>query len=137
MTTPLELVFLAGRVLLGAYFVHAGWNHFRNRNMFAGYAASKKVPFPLASVLGTGTLLLLGGISVLLGVYPLVGLAMLALFLVGVTPQMHNFWAIQDPMMRMGERVNFLKNGALLGAVLALVAVPRPWALSLPIPGGL
>lgn len=136
MIAPLDVVFLAGRIILGAYFVHAGWNHFQHRKMMAGYAASKKVPFPMAATLGTGALLTLGGLSVLSGAYPLIGLAMLAVFLVGVTPQMHNFWAIQDPMMRMGERVNFLKNTALLGAVLALVAVPQPWALSLSAPWG-
>lgn len=130
MATPTEILLLAGRIILGAYFLHAGWNHFRNRKMLAGYAASKKVPLPMTSIVGTGLLLTLGGLSLLLGLYPLVGLTLLAVFLVGVTPMIHNFWTLEDPMMRMGERVNFLKNMALLGAVLAITAVPQPWAYS-------
>jgi hypothetical protein len=33
--------------------------------------------------------------------------------------------------MKIGERVNFLKNGALLGATLMLFALPQPWPVSL------
>lgn len=128
---PTSIAFGLGRLLLGGYFLHAGYSHFRNAKMMAGYAASKNVPAPMAAILGTGVLLALGGTSVLTGLYPLVGLAMLALFLVGVTPAMHDFWRIEDPMQRMGERVNFLKNTALLGAVLALSVVATPWPYSL------
>ncbi len=130
MASPTEILFLAGRIILGAYFLNAGFAHFRNRTMMAGYAASKKVPFPMLSILGTGVLLTVGGLSLITGLYPYVGLAAVALFLVGVTPMMHNFWSIQDPMTRMGERINFLKNAALLGAVLAITAVPQPWSYS-------
>src|SRR5438067_13710705 len=86
---PTDLLFLTGRLLLGGYFLHAGWSHFRNRKMMAGYAGMKGVPLPMAAILGTGVLLTLGGLSVLTGLYPYVGLAMLAVFLVGVTPKMH------------------------------------------------
>jgi uncharacterized membrane protein YphA (DoxX/SURF4 family) len=128
---PTDLLFLAGRLLLGGYFVHAGWNHFRNRKMLAGYAGMKGVPLPMAAILGTGVLLSLGGLSVLTGLYPYAGLAMLAVFLIGVTPKMHDYWNVKDPMQRMGERVNFLKNTALLGAVLALTVLGPNWPLAL------
>ena len=130
LTTPTEVLLLAGRIILGAYFLNAGYAHFRQRKMMAGYAASKNVPFPMLAILGTGALLTLGGTSLITGVYPFVGLAFIALFLLGVTPMMHNFWSIEDPMQRMGERANFLKNAALLGAVLAIAAIPQPWAYS-------
>lgn len=126
-----QLTLLLGRLLLGGYFLHAGYSHFRHRKMMAGYAASKGVPLAMPAILGTGALLALGGLSLLTGYLPLVGLGFLALFLVGVTPKMHDFWNVKDPMARMGERVNFLKNTALLGAVLMLSAVTTPWAYAL------
>ena len=126
-----QLTLLLGRLLLGGYFLHAGYSHFRHRKMMAGYAASKGVPLAMPAILGTGALLALGGLSLLTGYLPLVGLGFLALFLVGVTPKMHDFWNVKDPMARMGERVNFLKNTALLGAVLMLSAVATPWAYTL------
>ena len=67
-------------------------------------------------------LLLVGGLSVLFDVLPIVGLIALVLFLVPVTFIMHAFWKVQDPMAKMGEMVNFMKNIALLGAVLILLA---------------
>lgn len=126
-----QLTLLLGRLLLGGYFLHAGYSHFRHRKMMAGYAASKGVPLAMPAILGTGALLTLGGLSLLTGYLPLVGLGLLAVFLVGVTPKMHDFWNVKDPMARMGERVNFLKNTALLGAVLMLSAVAAPWAYTL------
>ena len=128
-----EFLFLAGRLLLGGYFLHAGWSHFRNRKMMASYAGMKGVPFPMAAIFGTGVLLALGGASVLTGLYPYIGLGMLAVFLVGVTPKMHDYWNQKDPMARMGDRVNFLKNTALLGAVLALSMLGATWPLALRI----
>jgi putative oxidoreductase len=125
-----HIALLAGRILLGGYFLLAGINHIRQRTAMAGYAASKGVPAPMAAVLGTGGLLLLGGASILLGLHPIVGLAVLAIFLVGVTPSMHAFWKVRDPMHRMGEQINFMKNTALLGALLALAALPQPWPLA-------
>lgn len=128
-----EILLVAGRIILGAYFLYAGFGHFQNRKMMAGYAAMKKVPFPMLSILGTGLLLMAGGLSLLLGLYPYVGIALLASFFIGVTPMMHDFWAVEDPMQRMGERVNFTKNLALLGALLIIGAVPQPWAYSLAV----
>lgn len=124
-------LFLIGRLLLGGYFIFSGFNHFSNLSMMAGYAQSKAVPSPKAAVAFSGLLLLIGGLSILLGVYPTVGTIALALFLIPVTFMMHAFWKVQDPMARMGEMVNFTKNLALLGATLMLLAVPQPWAMKL------
>ena len=129
--TPTDLLFLAGRLLLGGYFLMAGFNHFRNRKMMTGYAASKGVPLAALAIPATGLLLLAGGLSVLLGLYPLVGLGLLAVFLVGVTPKMHDFWTQKDPMQKMAEQSNFMKNTALLGAVLALSLLGSTWPYAL------
>jgi uncharacterized membrane protein YphA (DoxX/SURF4 family) len=79
----------------------------------------------------TGSLLVLGGLSFILGVYPVVGVILLAAFLLPVSFMMHNFWNITDVQQKMGERTNFLKNMALLGAVLMTLAIPRPWPFSI------
>jgi uncharacterized membrane protein YphA (DoxX/SURF4 family) len=99
--------------------------------MYVQYTAAKGVPLPEVAVFGTGVLLVVGGLSLLLGLMPRIGLACIAVFLIGVTPLMHNFWDITDPAQRMNEIGNFTKNLALLGACLMMVAVPRPWARSL------
>jgi len=57
----------------------------------------------------------------------------IALFLVVVSPFMHNFWA-SSGMERVNEMVNFTKNMALLGSTLMFAAVPKPWPYSVEAP---
>jgi putative oxidoreductase len=126
-STMIKAAFQAGRLIFGGYFAYNGLNHFQNRKMMAGYAGGKGVPSAEQAVTGSGGMLLAGGLSVLSGVQPKIGLALIAGFLAGVTPVMHRFWEIDDPQQRMGEQVNFLKNMALMGSALMLMAVPEPW----------
>jgi uncharacterized membrane protein YphA (DoxX/SURF4 family) len=124
-------LFLLGRILVGGYFIRSGYGHFKNLNMLTGYAQSKGVPMPKESVLLTGLMMFLGGVGILLGVYIQLSVFLLALFLLVTTFKMHQYWKVADSMQKMGEQVNFYKNLALLGAILMLLAIPLPWALSL------
>lgn len=125
----MDVVFLIGRIILGGYFIHAAVNHFTKVGFYSQYAKAKGAPAPAAAVIGTGILLLLGGLSVLLGAYPFAGCILLLIFLGGVSPVMHAFWKVQDPMARMSELINFTKNLALFGAVLMILTIPGPWPL--------
>ncbi len=124
-------LFLLGRVLFGGYFVYNGVNHFRNHETLKGYAGSKGVPKPHVAVSGTGMMLLAGGTSIVLGVQPKIGASLIIAFLLGVSPQIHDFWAIENPGQRMADFVNFTKNMALVGASLNLISRGEPWPLSL------
>ena len=121
---------LFGRAIFGGFFLYNGINHFLNREMMTGYSASKGVPYPEAAVVSSGTMLVLGGLSVLAGVRPKLGTALIGAFLLGVTPKMHDFWNVQDPEKRVGEQINFFKNVGLLGGTLIASAVPEPWPAS-------
>ncbi len=116
------IVLYLGRILFGGYFIMSGYNHFAHLGMMAGYTQSKGVPAAKPAVIITGALLLIAGITTLLNYYPEVGLVALIIFLIPVTFLMHAFWKIQDPMAKMGERVNFFKNLALLGGAFLLLA---------------
>jgi uncharacterized membrane protein YphA (DoxX/SURF4 family) len=124
------IAFLFGRILVAFFYIASGFNHFKNVNMMTGYASSKKVPAAKAGVLGSGTILILGGLSMLLGIYPTIGVILLALFLLPTSFLIHNFWAVGDPMQKMNDRINFMKNIALLGSALMFLAIPQPWAYS-------
>jgi len=96
-----------------------------------GYSASQGVMAPAAAVVCTGILLLIGGLSMITGIWPYVGLICIAIFLLGVTPKMHAYWKMTDPMMHMTNHINFWKNVALLGATLMMFIVALPWPMSL------
>lgn len=119
-----------GRAILGGYFLYNGINHFREIDSYAEYAKSKGVPMPKAAVAGTGALLVGGGASLLTGIQPKVGAGMIEAFLLGVTPQMHDFWNVGDDT-RQAEQINFMKNMALVGAALVVSSIPEPWPVSL------
>lgn len=120
-----------GRTIFGGYFAYSGINHLLNTESMAQYAAMKGVPKPEAAVRATGVMLLSGGLSVLAGLKPRQGLAMLVGFLVPTTLQMHRFWEVDDPQQRQVEMINFAKNLALTGAALALMELPEPWPASI------
>lgn len=127
-----EEVFLVGRIIAGVMFLFFGLNHFMQLEMMSGYAASKGVPAPKIAVLGSGLLLIIGGLSLALGFQPLIGVGALALFFIGVTPMMHNFWAVEDEQMKMNEMIQFMKNMTILGLVLMLAFVTdMDWPFSI------
>lgn len=127
----MEIAFLIGRIIFGGYFVMNGLNHFIKFGMMRGYAVSKGVPAAGLAVGVTGLLLISGGAGVLLGTYIQWAAAALVAFLIPVSFKMHNFWSITDPQMKMVDMVNFLKNMALLGAALMMLAIPQPWPYGL------
>jgi putative oxidoreductase len=122
---------LIGRLIVGGFFIYSGVNHFAGFTMMTQYAKMKGVPFPALAQGVTGLLLLFGGLSILFGIYPYVGIFFLVIFLLPVSLMMHNFWTIEDPQARMADKTSFMKNMALLGAILMFLAIPLPWALSL------
>jgi uncharacterized membrane protein YphA (DoxX/SURF4 family) len=129
----MRVPFLLGRLLFGGYFVMSGINHFKQTGQLSQYAASKNVPKPDLAVKATGTALLIGGASILLGIKPKLGAAAIIGFLAGVSPIMHDFWKQEQPEQRMHDMVNFTKNIALAGGAIALMGVEEPWPASVPV----
>jgi len=129
----MDSAFLIGRIMFGGYWLMAALNHFKNLNHMSGHAKAKGSPLPNLAVAGTGVILSAGGLSVLLGVYPVVGIALLIVFLLGVSVQMHSFWKVDDAQMKQIDIINFTKNMALIGALLMFLLLPRPWPMSLGI----
>jgi putative oxidoreductase len=129
----MNVAYLIGRIIFGSYWLMAALNHFKNLNHMSGYAKAKGTPLPDLAVAGTGVILSAGGLSMLLGVYPVVGIALLIVFLLGVSVQMHSFWKVDDAQMKQIDMINFTKNMALIGALLMFLLLPRPWPMSLGI----
>lgn len=127
----MNTLLVIGRIIFGGFFIYSGVNHFIGFGMMTQYAKMKGVPFPALAQGMTGLMLLLGGLSIVFGIYPFVGIVLLVAFLVPVSLIMHSFWKVDDPQMRAADRVNFMKNMALVGAVIMLLAIPLPWPLSL------
>ena len=122
---------LVGRAIFGSFFVYNGINHLKNSTGMAQYAGSKGVPAAEQAVQATGGMLIAGGLSIVAGLKPRQGLATVVAFLIPVSLQMHRFWEESDPQKQQMEMTQFLKNMALVGAALALMAVDEPWPASI------
>lgn len=127
----MESAFVAGRLIVGSYFLYSAFNHFTQVGMMSSYVAAHGVPAAPVAVVGSGILLAIAGLSFLLGWHPKIGVAALVLFFVPVTFIMHAFWKAPDAQARMNDMTHFLKNLALLGSSLMFLAIPEPWPLSL------
>lgn len=121
------LAFVVGRIIVGVYFLMSAYNHILKGGDMVGYAASKHVPSPKIAIVGSGILLLLGGLSVLSGIFIGWGIGALLVFMVPVTFTMHNYWKETDPIMKMNQRISFMKNMAIIGFLLMAFSIPTPW----------
>lgn len=115
--------FRLGRLLYGGILAMMAVDGLRNAEGRAQYAESKGVPMPEVSNKAAHGLLLFGGVGVSVWRLPRLAALAVATFFLGVTPMMHDFWAVEDPEAAQQEQINFLKNGALLGAALALFGI--------------
>ena len=131
VSTPAEAsgpIVLLGRLLFVLIFVMSGPRHFMGQTI--AYAAAQGVPMAAIAVPLSGVLALAGGLSILLGYRAKVGAWLLVLFLAGVTPMMHNFWTVSDPMMYQMQFVMFMKNVSMIGTALLISQVGSgPWSL--------
>jgi putative oxidoreductase len=124
------LLFLAARVLFGGVLAFMGLNHFQQVDGMTGYAEHKGLPAPRLSVLLSGGLLVLSGLAVVAGAFPVLAGFALATFLLASAVTMHDFWAVPEDEAQ-DELTGFLKNVALAGGALAVAAVgTSTWAYS-------
>jgi uncharacterized membrane protein YphA (DoxX/SURF4 family) len=114
----MDIVALVGRILFCIIFLNSARSHLTKVSMLAQYSASKRVPAPKLMVVVTGLMLLVGGLSILLGLWVKVGAALLAIFLIPTAFIMHNFWTVADPMTRANDQAGFFKDIALAGGAL-------------------
>lgn len=121
-------VALLGRILFALIFLVAGPMNFSGKSI--AFAASQGVPLASISVPLAGLIAVAGGLSILLGYRARIGAWLIVLFLAAVTPMLHNFWGVADPMMRQMQFVMFLKNLSMLGGALFISQVGAgPWSL--------
>jgi len=127
------LLAVAGRVLLCVIFLMSGAGHAMDfQHTAEAYLAPRGLSPPLPQVLLAGAIafLGLGSLLVVAGFQARIGALLLFLFLAAVTPLFHDFWNYADQAARQAQMINFLKNVALAGAMLMIMANgPGPFSL--------
>lgn len=119
----MEEIFLIARILFVYLMIGSGVAHLTQTAAMAGYAESRGVKNATLMTQISGAALLLGGVSVLLGIFGDVGSLGLAILMVVTAVMMHAFWKETDGQAKQMEMIAFNKDIALAGGALALFTV--------------
>jgi uncharacterized membrane protein YphA (DoxX/SURF4 family) len=98
-----------GRFLYGGILAYMALDGFENNEKRVEAAAESGVPVPEVMVPFVTGMLLVANLGIVLVV-----------FFLGTTPFIHNFWTMEGKE-RQENRINFLKNCALLGCAIMLL----------------
>lgn len=118
----MDFIVLIGRILFSILPINSGITHFRATDGIAGYAQARGLAGARLLVLISGALILLAGLSMLLGIWPDLGALVYFFFLLGTSFLIHHFWTDEDPQQRQTEKTQFMKDLALAGASLIAFA---------------
>jgi putative oxidoreductase len=130
-------ILLIGRILFSLVFLMSGIFHILKLEAMTSYATYKKLPAAKFIVIGSGLMICIGALSVILGIYADLGALLLAIFVIPTAFVMHNFWTLEDETAKQGEMTVFMKDLGLGGAALILFVLIAKgadigWALGHP-----
>lgn len=124
--TAQRLLHLAGRILLGLYFLIPGIMKIVDWDGSSAYMANHGmvfIPFFLALTI----VMQVGGAVCLFANYRT---AIVAFLLAGLTlvisVVMHNFWAMEEGLQQQHEMQNFIKNLAIMAGLMVLAGSSGP-----------
>jgi putative oxidoreductase len=121
MSAAAGLILLVGRILFAVYFAWvAGGSHVHHSAMFEGGAKAAHFPVPAVAGWPAGLWLIVGGLSLGLGIWPDVGALMIGVFVILAAAWFHRFWQVEDPNQKRMQQQLFWRNAIALGAVLMI-----------------
>jgi uncharacterized membrane protein YphA (DoxX/SURF4 family) len=122
----------AARALFAAFPVAFGVLSLARTRETATYLEGRGIAGALPVTLAVGSMLLAGGLMVLLGWHRFIGAGLLFLVLLPGAFALYPFWQAADPATRRTEAAQFLMTLGLAGASLFVAFYSsQPWPLSL------
>ncbi len=109
-----------GRLLYSGVLAYMAVDGFRNNEKRVDVARDSGVPVPEVLVPFVTAMLLVANLGVLFWKYPRASAGLLVVFFLGTTPAIHDFWTMEGTE-RQANKINFLKNAALLGGAILLL----------------
>ena len=120
---------VVGRFLLALIFVLSGWGKIAGFEGSVAYMASKGMPFPQFLLPGAILIELGGGLALMIGWKARWAALAIFLFCIPTTLIFHNYWAV-PPEQAQNQMIHFLKNLAVMGGLLYVVAFgPGPFSV--------
>lgn len=114
---------VAGRVLMGGFYLLAGVEHFRALDPLTKLIAARNVPAPRLVLIAGSLLQVIAGLLLMLGEFQAFAAMGLVLFTLAASVMLLNFWD-KNGDERHSAVTHWQSNLALTGGLLALAAAP-------------
>jgi len=109
-----------GRTLYGGVLAYMAVDGFRSNDKRVEVAGEKGVPMPDVLVPFVTGMLFVANLGIVFWKLPRAAAGALVVFFLGTTPAIHDFWTMEGKQ-RHDNKINFLKNLALLGGAITLL----------------
>jgi putative oxidoreductase len=117
----LDWVYALGRIALAALFLWSGYGKLVNIDGTVGFMRAYGMPMPEVLVWIALLVELVGGALIALGYRLRWAALVLIVFTLVASFVFHAYWTL-PPGQAMGQQVNFMKNIAIIGGLLAVFA---------------
>lgn len=120
--SPLRFAAPIGRLLFALIFVLSAAGKFADWQGTVQMMTDKGLPSVEILLSIAVALEVIGGVSVIIGLYARLGAFALLAFLIPVSVIMHNFWTLEGAD-RMNQMINFMKNVSMMGGAILIMAL--------------
>ncbi len=117
-----SLLFLLGRIAIGAFFLWKAFERMQHWTESAEALRRKRVPYVSYTLPLSMLLLVVGGLSLVLGFYARGGAMLLLIYMVAHMYMFHAFWHMEKGTGHMLEKLLFMKDFAIVGSLLLILA---------------
>jgi putative oxidoreductase len=118
---PRPATALVGRILIATIFLISGVAKLTDPGGTTSYMEAAGIPYAGTLAIVAGIAEIAGGLSILFGFLTRIGALGLFIFMILVNVMMHPFWSFEGQERQM-QMVQFVKNLAVMGGLLVLVA---------------
>lgn len=124
---------LMGRVIIAWFFLSEAWWRLNDWDGTLALMHMQRISNAMPLLALAILVMVLGGLSLILGYYTRQGALLLFGFTVIASVTMHDYWKIASAMDRSADYDIFIRNMAIAGGLLFLVGMgPGPFALDNP-----
>jgi uncharacterized membrane protein YphA (DoxX/SURF4 family) len=109
-----------GRLMYSGILAYMAIDGFRSNDKRVAIADEKGVPMPEVMVPFATGMLLVANVGILLWRFPRLAAGAVLVFFASTTLVIHDFWRLEGGE-RQGNKINFLKNVALMGCAVMLL----------------
>ena len=122
---------LTGRILISLIFLMSGLGKVFQFDGQVAYAASQGVPLANLAIIISIIAELAAATMIILGYRARLGALILLVWMIPVSVMLHAFWNIEDAMAQQMHMIMFMKNLAMMGAMLLIMSFgPGPKSIN-------